>query len=91
MSAYPQAKHRSFALANQASMIFVILYMRVDALNKAKSTMREIVDKHFYNTWVIPFYLGYIIDLTYWWKPYRAASLALNNILDVESIISLAN
>jgi WASH complex subunit strumpellin len=55
MPAYPQAKYRSFALANQASMIFVILFMRVDVLIKAKSTMRQIVDKHFYNTWVIPF------------------------------------
>ena len=33
MAAYPQAKYRSFALANQASMIYVILYMRVKALN----------------------------------------------------------
>lgn len=86
MPAYPQAKYRSFALANQASMIYVILYMRSDALFKAKATMRQIVDKHFYNTWVIPFYLGYIIDLSYWWKPYKAAWAALSNILDMESI-----
>lgn len=26
MAAYPQAKYRSFALANQASMIFVLLF-----------------------------------------------------------------
>jgi WASH complex subunit strumpellin len=48
--------------------------------------MREIVDKHFYNMWVLPYYLGYIVDLTEWWKPYKAAKLALNNILDVETI-----
>lgn len=86
MPAYPQAKYRSFALANQASMIWVILFMRADVLHKAKSTMRQIVDKHFYNSWVIPFYLGYIVDLAYWWKPYKAAWLALSNILDMESI-----
>lgn len=86
MAAYPQAKYRSFALTNQASMIFVILFMRVDVLHKAKSTMRQIVDKHFYNSWVIPFYLGYLIDLSYWWRPYKAAALALSNILDGESI-----
>lgn len=89
MPAYPQAKYRSFALANQGSMLFVILYFRPDVLNGAKSTMREIVDKHFYNTWVIPFYLGYTIDLTEWWKPYKAAKAALNNILDIESIQEL--
>ena len=91
MPAYPQAKYRSFALANQASMIWVILFMRADVLHKAKSTMRQIVDKHFYNAWVLPFYLGYIVDLSYWWKPYKSAWLALSNILDIESIQELAS
>jgi WASH complex subunit strumpellin len=89
MPAYPQAKYRSFALANQSSMLFVLLFFMPDVLNRAKSTMREVVDKHFYNTWVIPFYLGYIVDLTEWWKPYKAAKAALNNILDLESIQEL--
>ncbi len=40
MSAYPQAKLRSFALANQASMLFVLLFFMPEALNKAQSTMR---------------------------------------------------
>ena len=91
MPAYPQASLRSFALTNQSSMIFVLLFMRKKILYEAKSTMREIVDKHFYNMWVIPFYLGYVIDLTYWWKPYKAAKMALNNILDIESIQELTN
>lgn len=89
MPAYPQAKYRSFALANQSSMLFVLLFFMPDVLNRAKSTMREIVDKHFYNCWVIPFYLGYIVDLTEWWKPYKAAKAALNNILDLEGIQEL--
>ena len=91
MPAYPQASLRSFALTNQSAMIFVLLFMRKKILYEAKSTMREIVDKHFYNMWVIPFYLGYVIDLTYWWKPYKAAKMALNNILDIESIQELTN
>ena len=91
MAAYPQAKLRSFALANQASMIWVLLFMRAEVLHKARSTMREIVDKHFYNCWVLPFYLGHVIDLTFWWKPYKAAKLALQNILDIESIQELSN
>jgi len=86
MPAYPQAKYRSFALATQSSMLFVLLFFMPDVLNRAKSTMREIVDKHFYNNWVLPFYLGYIIDLTEWWKSYKAAKAALNNILDIEGI-----
>jgi len=39
--------------------------------------------------WVLPYYLGYIVDLTEWWKPYKAAKLALNNILDIETISEL--
>lgn len=89
MPAYPQARYRSFALANQGAMLFVLLFFMPDVLYKAKSTMREIVDKHFYNNWVINFYLGYIVDLTEWWKPYKAAKAALNNILDIESIQEL--
>ena len=91
MPTYPQAKYRSFALSNQSSMLFVLLFFMPEVLNRAKSTMREIVDKHFYNMWVIPFYLGYIIDLTEWWKPYKAAKAALNNILDLESIQELVD
>ena len=86
MPAYPQAKYRSFALADQGSMLFVLLFFMPDVLQRAKATMREVVDKHFYNMWVIPFYLGYIIDFTEWWKPYKAAKAALSNILDLESI-----
>lgn len=48
--------------------------------------MREIVDKHFSDNWVIPYYLGYIVDLTYWWEPYKAARNAIQNTLDPEYI-----
>lgn len=40
MPAYPQAKYRSFALANQSSMLFVLLYFMPNVLNNAKGTMR---------------------------------------------------
>ena len=32
--------------------------------------MREIVDKHFNDNWVIAYYLGYYVDLSYQWEPY---------------------
>ena len=40
MPAYPQAKYRCFALANQSSMLFVLLYFIPNVLNKAMGTMR---------------------------------------------------
>ena len=48
--------------------------------------MRQIVDKFFPFSWVLPFYLGYIIDLTIWWRPYTAAKSALNNVIDDDRI-----
>jgi len=43
--------------------------------------MREIVDKHFYDNWVLPVYMGYIADLSFWWTSYKASRDALNNTL----------
>ena len=33
--------------------------------------MREIVDKHFPDYWVIPYYLGFTVDLTVAWDGYK--------------------
>jgi WASH complex subunit strumpellin len=41
--------------------------------------MREIVDKHFYDNWVVPVFLGYLVDLSYEWKLYEAARKAIKN------------
>lgn len=53
--------------------------------------MREIVDKHFYDNWVITFYLGYYVDLTIEWKNYKAAKKALDNTLDLDYIEDLSS
>jgi WASH complex subunit strumpellin len=37
--------------------------------------MREIVDKHFPDNWVISYYLGFTVDLSIVWEPYKAAKL----------------
>ena len=36
--------------------------------------MREIVDKHFNDNWVIPYYQGYYVDLAVQWEPYKVRS-----------------
>ena len=43
--AYPLPEHRSTALAPQAAMLYLILYLSPDTLRKEQATMREIVDK----------------------------------------------
>ena len=69
----------------------MILFFNAEIMESKKSKMREIVDKHFYDNWVVPFYLGYLVDLTEEWKSYKAAKLALENTLDPDQIQQLAN
>lgn len=48
--------------------------------------MREIVDKHFADNWVLPYYMGKLVDLTLAWDHFKAAKTALNNTLFSENI-----
>lgn len=56
LSAYPNPEHRSVALSTQGSIIFVLLHFCPKILEKENAKMREIVDKHFPDNWVIPVY-----------------------------------
>ena len=85
-SAYPNPKHRSVALADQAGMLYVILYFKADYLHHNNAIMREIVDKHFNDNWVTAFYMGYTIDLSVKWASYKATYSALKNILATDNI-----
>jgi WASH complex subunit strumpellin len=70
-AAYPSPEHRSTALAKQSAMLYVILFFAgKPLLEKSMSTMREIVDKHFSDNWVVAFYMGFTVDLTEMWQPY---------------------
>ncbi|KAL9649133.1 hypothetical protein ABK040_004155 [Willaertia magna] len=85
-SYYPLPEHRSVALSTQASMLFIILYFKYNILNDEYAIMREIVDKHFNDNWVISYYMGFTIDLTFVWKDFKAASLAINNIVQLNHV-----
>lgn len=86
ISAYPLPEHRSTALATQAAMLYVILYFAPDILHTQQAKMREIVDKHFPDNWVISIYMGMTVNLVEVWTPYKAASTALANSLDVANV-----
>ncbi|XP_059147627.1 WASH complex subunit 5-like isoform X2 [Physella acuta] len=86
IAAYPQPEHRSTALATQASMLYVILYFQPDILHTQQAKMREIVDKHFPDNWVVSVYMGMTVNLLDAWYPYKAAMTALNNTLSVTNI-----
>lgn len=80
---FPAPEHRSAALAAQASMLYVILYFAPDILHSERTTMREVVDKHFNDNWVVPVYMGWLVQLDEEWLPYRAAREALANTLQL--------
>lgn len=84
--AYPDPAHRSTRLANQAAMLYVILYFAPDILNKQKSTMREITDKYFHDNFVIAIYMGNVVDLTQEWASYPAAKAAIDNVISVSTV-----
>mmetsp|Transcript_12857 Transcript_12857/g.40591 ORF Transcript_12857/g.40591 Transcript_12857/m.40591 type:complete len:1173 (-) Transcript_12857:1104-4622(-) len=77
--AYPSPEHRSVALRAQAGMLFVVLFFAPDVLSHEEAAMREVVDRHFPDNWVVAFYLGFTVDLTVVWGPYRAAAAAISN------------
>lgn len=59
-SYYPAPEHRSTALSTQAAMLYILLYFDGKILNKEQAIMREIVDKHFPDNWVISYYMGFV-------------------------------
>ena len=87
LTSYPSSAHRSVALSTQASMIFVSSFFIPNLLNEEMTRMREIVDKHFPDNWIIPIYQGYLVDLTQYWGQFEASKKALNNNVN-EVIVS---
>lgn len=85
-ASFPAPEHRSRALATQSAMLYVILYFAPQLLHKTTSTMREIVDKSFSDNWMVAFYMGYVVDLSVVWEPYKAAKKALDNIMNKDNV-----
>ncbi|XP_053393928.1 WASH complex subunit 5-like isoform X2 [Mercenaria mercenaria] len=90
IASYPLPEHRSTALATQASMLYILLYFDPEILSNQPAKMREIVDKHFPDNWVISVYMGITVNLLDAWSPYKAAVTALNNTLDQSNVRELS-
>eukprot|EP01027_Heterolobosea_sp_BB2_P007140 GEZU01010652.1.p1 GENE.GEZU01010652.1~~GEZU01010652.1.p1 ORF type:complete len:835 (-),score=235.13 GEZU01010652.1:84-2588(-) len=88
-SYYPSPEHRSTALATQAGMLYILLYFDSRILIKEQAIMREIVDKHFPDNWVISYYMGFTVDLSIAWQPFKAARDAIKNTLQLPYIKDL--
>ena len=68
---YPSPEHRSRALAQQAGYLYVLLYFVPDVLHDENAVMREVVDKHFVDNWVVPIATTHCVDLSLEWRPYK--------------------
>jgi WASH complex subunit strumpellin len=89
VGAYPSAEHRSHALSNQAVILYVVLFFIPNYLELENSKMREIVDKHFSDNWIISIYMGYTSDLLDSWKDFKAAKNALAITINLDTVKGL--
>jgi WASH complex subunit strumpellin len=55
---FPAPEHRSTRLATQAGMLYVILFFAPDLLHQSDAAMREMVDKHFNDNWIVTIHMG---------------------------------
>ncbi|KEG11891.1 WASH complex subunit strumpellin [Trypanosoma grayi] len=83
---FPAPEHRSAALALQGAALYVLLFFRPEMLHHEGPVMREIVDKHFADNWVINYYMGFTVDLTIAWRDFKAASAAISGTVAVDNI-----
>lgn len=83
---YPAPEHRSTALATQASILYILLFFQPRTLRDEKPVMREIVDRHFADNWVISYYMGFTVDLTVAWQHFPAASTMIAGTVTMENV-----
>ena len=84
--AFPLNDHRAHALSSQGSMLVVTLFFVPEFLEKENTKMRSIVDKFFNDNWVISVYMGYTVDLSEYWKDFKAARKAIDNTLTTDDL-----
>lgn len=48
--------------------------------------MREVIDKHFYDNWIVPVFMGYVVDLTNEWQAYDAARRSIENTVAPKAV-----
>lgn len=86
---YPLPEHRSHSLAAQGGLLYVILFFHAETLESDHVAMREIVNRHFGDAWVVAYALGHTADLTSMWAPYSAARQALSSAITQTTVNQL--
>lgn len=74
---YPNPEHRCAALGGQAACLYVLLNFVPEVLQSDSVVMKDIVDKFLQVWWVLPIYMGFMVDLSIAWDHFKAAKAAL--------------
>ncbi|KAG5475660.1 hypothetical protein LSCM4_04242 [Leishmania orientalis] len=85
-SHYPNPEHRSAAMALQGGLAYVLLFFCGDVLAQQLPVMKELVEKHFADNWVVHYYAGYTADLSVAWAAFPAARAAVLRTLETRSV-----
>eukprot|EP00405_Crypthecodinium_cohnii_P027702 CAMPEP_0206508780 /NCGR_PEP_ID=MMETSP0324_2-20121206/58540_1 /ASSEMBLY_ACC=CAM_ASM_000836 /TAXON_ID=2866 /ORGANISM="Crypthecodinium cohnii, Strain Seligo" /LENGTH=1223 /DNA_ID=CAMNT_0053999717 /DNA_START=13 /DNA_END=3684 /DNA_ORIENTATION=+ len=83
---FPLAEHRGHSLSAQAGLLYTTLFFDVETLMSEAASMREIVNRHFSDAWVVAYALGFTADLLTMWAPYNAAKQALGNTITPQAV-----
>jgi len=89
MNAYPSGNHRTVAFSNQASLLYILLFFIPSMLRNETDDLRDIVNKHFGDNWVITYFQGFIVDLFESWKKFKGANAVLERTITVEKVKEL--
>ena len=84
--AYPSIEHKGVAFANQAAILYVLLFFVPSILQDNSEMMRDIANKHFADNWVISYFQGFTVDLFEAWKNFPAAFQALNRVITIDRV-----
>ncbi|KAL4192213.1 hypothetical protein AMTRI_Chr06g171230 [Amborella trichopoda] len=82
---YPDPEHRTVALATQAGYLYILLCYSPHFLHDA-FVMREIVDRLFKDSWVVPIFMYFTIDLSLSWEKYKVARSSLSFCLSPANV-----
>ena len=78
---YPNPEHRCAALGGQTACWYVLLNFIPEILQSEALVMKDIVDKFLLGWWVVPIFMGFMVDLSVAWDQHKAAKVALASVL----------
>lgn len=85
--AFPSYDQRSSRLAHQGAMLVIVLFFNPMLLKKNTIMMRQVVDRFFPQSWMVPLYNGAVIDLSIEWNSrFPAAMGAIEHVIDALNI-----